>query len=76
MCRTCIRDLAEFHTHLWGHIRFVWSVASTNWVVIRTRPPRCRTAQAVAQFNDVIKRFKESEEATLAQNYIKQINSQ
>ncbi|MFP6873537.1 MAG: tetratricopeptide repeat protein, partial [Verrucomicrobiales bacterium] len=35
-----------------------------------------KTAQAVAQFQDVIKRFKESEEAALAQNYIKQINSQ
>jgi TolA-binding protein len=35
-----------------------------------------KTAQAIEQFKDLIKRFKESEEATIAQEYIKQIEAQ
>ena len=35
-----------------------------------------KAEQAVEQFKDLIKRFKESEEATIAQQYIKQIEAQ
>ena len=35
-----------------------------------------KSEQAIEQFKDLIKRFKESEEAVLAQQYIKQIEAQ